>query len=113
VPEKGGSYALDIMILPAGAAPNPDQEAIFLRLPRHQIERLGKGRVTAERSTTLAGASATELEFVGPNNVTGVYRYGFVRAGGRLLFVMAAAGGPRVSPAERQAFLDSIRPAGR
>jgi hypothetical protein len=113
LPGQAGGYDLDVMILPVGATPTREQESVFLRLPRHQIERLAKGQVTAERSTTLAGAPATEFEFTVAGNITGVYRYGFVRAGGRLLFVMAKAGGPKVSPADRQAFLDSIRPAGR
>src|SRR5438046_709034 len=65
---QGGGYSLDYMILPAGAAPRPEQEAVFLRLPRHQVERLGKGQMTAERSTTLAGAPATEIVFTVPGN---------------------------------------------
>jgi hypothetical protein len=112
LPGEGGGYELDVMILPAGATPNAEQETQFLRLPRHQIVRLAKGQVTAERVTTLAGAPATEFEFAAAG-ITGVYRYAFVRAGGKSLFVMAKAAGPKVGPAERQAFLDSVRPAGR
>jgi DNA-directed RNA polymerase subunit RPC12/RpoP len=111
LPDQGGGYGLDIMILPAGKTSlNEEEKGPFLRLPRHQIERLGKGRVTAERSTTLGGAPATEFEFAAAN-VSGVYRYGFVRAGSRLLFVMAKAAGPKISQADAQTFLDSIRPA--
>ncbi|HSQ56834.1 MAG TPA: hypothetical protein VLM40_13920 [Gemmata sp.] len=112
VPMEGGGYDLDVMILPAGANPNAEQQGEFLRLPEHQIVRLGKGQVTAKRSATLAGAPAAELEFA-VEGITGIYRYGFVRAGDRLLFVMAKAAGPKISPEDRLAFLNSIRPAGR
>ena len=108
---EGGGFELDVMILPAGKTSLTEEEkGPFLRLLRHQIERLGKGRVTAERSTTIGGAPATELEFT-VANLTGVCRSGFVRAGGKLLFVMATAGGAKASAADRQTFLDSIRPA--
>ena len=96
--------------VPAGKTSLSEEEkGPFLRLPRHQVERLGKGRVTAERSTTLGGAPATEFEF-SVANVSGVYRYGFVQAGNRLLFVMAKAAGPMIGRADAQSFLDSIRP---
>lgn len=112
LPGQGGGFELDVMVLPSGAPLNDVAKGVFLRLPRHQIVRLGKGQVTAERVTTLAGAPATEFEFTAAG-ITGVYRYAFVRAGGKSLFVMAKAAGPKIDPAERQAFLDSIRPAGR
>jgi predicted Zn finger-like uncharacterized protein len=110
LPGEGGGYGLDVMILPAGKTSlNEEEKGPFLRLPRHQIERLAKGRVAAERSTTLGGAPATEFELT-IGGITGVCRYGFVRAGSRLLFVMATAAGPKVSRADAQSFLDSIRP---
>jgi hypothetical protein len=42
-----------------------------------------------------------------------VCRYAFVRAGGKHFFLIAVAGGPKIIPADRQAFLDSIRPGGQ
>jgi hypothetical protein len=111
LPGEGGGYQLTLMITPPGTTLRPDQEAVFLRLPRHQIERLARGTVTAERTTTLAGFPATELEFTVPEVGSGVIRYGFVHSGGRLLFVVASASGPKVAPADRRTFLDSIRPA--
>ena len=49
LPAQGGGYELDVMILPAGATLNAEQESSFCACPRHQIVKLGKGRVTAER----------------------------------------------------------------
>ena len=77
LPMEGGGYELDVMILPVGANPSMEQQRIFLRLPRHQIERLARGQVTAERASTLGGSAATEIEFA-VQGITGVYRYGFV-----------------------------------
>jgi hypothetical protein len=74
---------------------------------------LGKGQVTVERSASLAGSPATEFEFTIQGKVSGMYRYGFVRTGGKTLFVMAKAAGPKTVPAGARQFLDSIRPAGR
>ena len=93
LPAQGGGYELDVMILPAGATLNAEQEEQFLRLPRHQIVRLGKGQVTAQRETTLAGAPATEFEFT-VAGITGVYRYAFVRAGGKSLVRDGEGGRP-------------------
>jgi len=109
---EGGGYELDVMILPPGTSLSEDEKAVFLRLSRHQIVKLGKGRITAERQTTLGGAPATEYEFVAEDR-SAVCRFGFVRSGGKLLFVRAIAGGPRVSAADAQAFFNSIRPAGK
>src|SRR5262245_24770446 len=107
-----GGLELDVMILPPGISPSEEERAVFLRLPRHQIVKLGKGQVTAERSATLAGSPATEFEF-SVRTIRGIYRYGFVRAGGKTLFVMAKAAGENALPAASRQFLDSIRPAGR
>jgi hypothetical protein len=108
-----GALDLVVMIIPPGTTVQTDEQAVFRRLPRHQIERLGKGRVVAERSATLAGSPATELECVMPDDATVVCRYAFVRAGGHSLFVIATAAGLKLTPAEREAFLNSIRPAGK
>jgi hypothetical protein len=113
LPGNGGECVVGALILPAGATMNAEEEGQFLRLPRHQIVKLGKGQVTAERATTLAGAPATELEFTIPGNITGVLRYGFVRAGGKSMFVIARAFGLNLARADARTFLDSIRPAGR
>jgi hypothetical protein len=107
-----GGLELDVMILPPGISPSEEEKAVFMRLPRHQIVRLGKGQVIAERATTLAGSPATEFEFT-VGTIRGVYRYGFVRTGGKMLFVMAKAAGENAVPAASRPFLDSIRPAGR
>jgi hypothetical protein len=107
-----GGLELDVMILPPGLSPSEEERAVFLRLPRHQIVKLGKGQVTVERSASLAGSPATEIEFA-VGTITGVYRYGFVRTGGKTLFVMAKAAGPKTVPDGARQFLDSIRPAGR
>jgi hypothetical protein len=112
LPSGGGGYELDVMILPPGISLSEEEKGVFLRLSRHQIVKLAKGRITAERQTTLAGAPATEYEFVAEDR-SAVCRFGFVRSGGKSLFVRAIAGGPRVGAADAQAFFNSIRPAGK
>jgi hypothetical protein len=110
--DGAGGLELDVMILPPGITPSEEEKGVFLRLPRHQIVKLGKGQVTAERPASLAGSTATEFEFT-VGTIRGVYRYGFVRTGGKTLFVMAKAAGENAVPAASRQFLDSIRPAGR
>jgi DNA-directed RNA polymerase subunit RPC12/RpoP len=111
LPGRAGGFNLDVMILPPGAVLTVEQEAVFYRLPRHQLEKLGKARFVAERPATFGAFKATEVEHVAPTGDPVVTRYGFVRSGGRQLFVIAASGGRSVPPADRKAFLDSIRPA--
>jgi hypothetical protein len=113
VPDRGGSYDLLVMIIPPGTTIHADEQAVFRRLPRHTFERRGKGRIVSEKSTTIAGSTATELECELPDKATVTCRYGFVQAGGQSMFVIATAGGPKVAPADREAFLNSIRPAGK
>lgn len=112
LPGQGGGYELDVMILPTGTSLSEDEKAVFLRLSRHQIVKFGKGRISAERQSTLAGSPATEYEFVAEDH-SAACRFGFVRAGDKLLFVRAITGGPRVSAADAQAFFNSIRPLGK
>ena len=111
LPGGGGGYNLDAMITPAGTTTlNREQEDVFYRYPRHALERQAKARFVAERPASFGGFKATELEYALPTGEPIVVRYGFVRSADRLMFVVAVAGG-KVSPADRAAFLDSVRPA--
>lgn len=113
LPGGSGEYDLTIMILPPTTpVVPPEAEAIMNRYPRHFFEKLAKAQFVAERAATLAGVSAKELEYRMPDGNTAVCRYAFVRGGGKLYFLIATVGGKAASPADRAAFLDSIRPGG-
>jgi hypothetical protein len=109
---RSSEYTLGVMIVPEGISRSEEEKGVFQRVSRHQIVKLAKGRITAERQTTLAGAPATEYEFEAEKR-SAILRFGFVRAGGQLLLVRVIAGGPGVSAADAQAFLNSIHPAGK
>jgi hypothetical protein len=99
------------MMVAPGLTLRRDQEDVFYRYPRHALERQAKARFVAERAATFGVFKATELEYALPTGEPVVVRYGFVHSGGRQMFVVAVAGGKAVAPADRAAFLDSIRAA--
>jgi DNA-directed RNA polymerase subunit RPC12/RpoP len=111
LPGGAGGYSLDAMITPAGTTLNREQVDVFYRYPRHAREKQAKARFVAERAATFGGFKATELEYALPTGEPVAVRYGFVRSGGRLMFVVAVAGGKGITPADRAAFFDSVRPA--
>lgn len=111
LPNGAGEFSLDAMMTAPGTTLDREQEGVFFRYPRHALERQAKARFVAERAASFGSFKATELEYALPTGDPVVVRYGFVRSGDRLMFVVAVAGGKGISPAERAAFFDSIRAA--